>query len=64
MSGASFLKMIGNVAGKSDEIERLTGSLQIDTAKIRRELNWTPPFTMEQGLRMTADWFMSNEKNI
>ena len=60
----SLLKMIGKVAGKSDEIERLTGSLQIDTAKIRRELSWTPPFTMEQGLRKTADWFMSNEKNI
>jgi nucleoside-diphosphate-sugar epimerase len=61
---APLLKMIGKVAGKSDEIERLTGSLQIDTAKIRRELSWTPPFTMEQGLRMTADWFISNEKNI
>ena len=61
---APLLKMIGNVAGKSSEIERLTGSLQIDSSKIRRELNWTPPFTMEQGLRKTADWFMSNEKNI
>ncbi|MBI4654808.1 MAG: SDR family oxidoreductase [Nitrospirae bacterium] len=61
---ASLLKMIGKVTGKSDEIERLTGSLQIDSDKIRRELNWTPPYTMEQGLRMTADWFMSNEKNI
>jgi nucleoside-diphosphate-sugar epimerase len=60
----SLLKMIGNVAGKSDEIERLTGSLRIDSAKIRRELSWTPPFTMEQGLRITADWFISNEKNI
>lgn len=61
---APLLKMIGKVAGKSSEVERLISSLQIDTAKIRRELNWTPPFTMEQGLRMTADWFMSNEKNI
>jgi nucleoside-diphosphate-sugar epimerase len=59
-----LLKIIGKVAGKSDEMERLTGSLQIDTAKIRRELSWTPPFTMEQGIRMTADWFISNEKNI
>lgn len=59
-----LLKMIGKVTGKSSEVERLTGSLQIDTAKIRRELNWTPPFTMEQGLRKTADWFMSYEKNI
>jgi len=53
----SFLKMIGNVAGKSAETERLTGSLWIDSAKIRRELSWTPPFTMEQGIRKTADWF-------
>ena len=61
---APLLKMIGNITGKSSEVERLTGSLQIDSAKIRRELSWTPPFTMEQGLRMTADWFISNEKNI
>jgi nucleoside-diphosphate-sugar epimerase len=61
---APLLKMIGNVAGKSSEVERLTGSLQIDSSKIRRELNWAPPFTMEQGIRKTADWFISNEKNI
>lgn len=60
----SLLKMIGKVTGKSAEVERLIGSLQIDSTKIRRELSWTPPFTMEQGLRMTADWFISNEKNI
>jgi dTDP-D-glucose 4,6-dehydratase len=49
--------MIGKVTGKSTEVERLIGSLQIDSAKIRRELNWTPPFTMEQGLKETAVWF-------
>ncbi|HCL80983.1 MAG TPA: hypothetical protein DHW81_01755 [Nitrospiraceae bacterium] len=61
---ASLLKMIGKVTGKSYEIERLTGSLRIDIAKIRKELSWTPPFTLEQGLRMTAERFISNEKNI
>ena len=61
---APLLEMIGKITGKSSEVERLTGSLQIDSTKIRRELSWTPPFTMEQGLRMTADWFISNEKNI
>jgi len=60
----SLLKMIGKVTGKSSEVERLVNSLQIDSTKIRRELSWTPPFTMEQGLRMTADWFILNEKNI
>lgn len=53
----SLLKMIGKITGKSDEIERLVSSLRIDSAKICRELNWTPPFTMEQGLKETAVWF-------
>lgn len=50
----SFLKMIGKVAGKSDEIERLTGSLQIDSAKIKSTLNWTPPYTIEEGSMETV----------
>jgi len=29
----------------------------IDSSKIRRELGWAPPFTMEQGLAETARWF-------
>lgn len=49
-----LLKMIGKVAGKSSEIERLTGSLQIDSAKIRKTLNWTPPFTIEEGIMETV----------
>jgi len=49
-----LLKMIGKVTGKSDEIERLTGSLQIDSAKIRKTLNWTPPFTIEEGIGKTV----------
>ena len=54
---APLLKMIGKVVGKSDEIERLTGSLRIDSAKIRNVLGWEPPYTMEEGLRETAKWF-------
>ena len=42
---------------KSAQVERLLDSLVIDSSKIRRELGWTPPFTMEQGLAETARWF-------
>uniref|UniRef100_UPI000A0490C7 UDP-glucose 4-epimerase family protein n=1 Tax=Geobacter pickeringii TaxID=345632 RepID=UPI000A0490C7 len=38
-------------------VNRLTGSLTVDSFKIRKELGWTPPFTMEEGLRETAKWF-------
>ena len=50
----SLLKVIGKAAGKSAEVERLVNSLQIDSTKIRRTLNWTPPFTIEEGIAETV----------
>ncbi len=48
---AFLLKLAGNLIGKSDQIERLLGSLQIDSGKIRIELGWVPPYTLLEGLR-------------
>jgi nucleoside-diphosphate-sugar epimerase len=53
------LKLIGKLAGKSAAVSRLTGSLVIDSTKIRQTLNWQPPYTLDQGLQATADWFKS-----
>ena len=53
----SFLKFAGRLTGKSEQIERLLGSLQVDSDKIRRDLNWQPPFSLQQGLQATADWY-------
>lgn len=50
----SWLKLAGRLAGRADQIERLIGSLQIDSGKIRRELGWTPPFSIQEGLRRAA----------
>ena len=41
----------------SGAVNRLTGSLTVDCSKIRRELGWVPPFTMEEGLGETGGWF-------
>lgn len=46
----------GKLTGKSAVVNRLTGSLTVDSSKIRRELGWVPPFTMDEGLRITAKW--------
>ena len=35
----------------------LLGSLTIDSTKIRRELEWKPPYTMKHGLKETAKWY-------
>jgi nucleoside-diphosphate-sugar epimerase len=50
----ALLKLIGRLTGKSDQIGRLLGSLQVDSSKICRELDWVPPYTLQQGLRLTA----------
>ena len=51
-----LMELAGMLTGKSDEIARLLGSLCIDSSKIRSELDWTPPYTLEQGLAETARW--------
>jgi len=54
-----MMRMAGRIIGRSDELERLFGSLTVDISKIRRELNWYPPFTMEEGIRETVCWYKS-----
>lgn len=53
----SFLYWMGQVAGKREMIDRLVGSLQVNSSKIQTELDWHPPFTVDAGLAETADWF-------
>ncbi len=38
-------------------IDRLVGSLQVNSSKIQTELGWHPPFTVDAGLSETAAWF-------
>lgn len=37
--------------------DRLVSSLMVDSSKIRRDLDWKAPFSMDQGLRETAEWY-------
>lgn len=55
-----FVRFLAAIAGKSAAMERLSGSLRVDDKKIRRELGWTPPFTVVQGLGRTAAWFATD----
>jgi len=55
----AFLRAVAAVLGRSEQIDRLFGSLRVSDAKLRSELGWVPPYTMEQGLRATAVWYRS-----
>lgn len=49
-----ILKTLCKIIGKAEELEKLTGSLIVDSSKIRNLLGWKPPFTMEEGIRETV----------
>jgi nucleoside-diphosphate-sugar epimerase len=50
----TWLRLAGKIIGRSTQIDRLLSSLQVDSGKIRNELNWKPPYTLQQGLHRTA----------
>ena len=56
-----ILKTLGKVSGRSAEIQRLVGSLRIDNRQICSTLGWQPPFSVEEGLLQTVNWFMQSE---
>lgn len=49
------IRLFAKLIGKTASINRLTESLVIDSSKIRKELEWQPPFSIDQGLKITAD---------
>ncbi|MBJ6723176.1 NAD-dependent epimerase/dehydratase family protein [Geomesophilobacter sediminis] len=52
----ALLRQVGRLLGRSAAVDRVAGSLQIDSSKITRILGWQPPFTLQQGLAATAEW--------
>ena len=55
----ALLRAAAIIAGRRDEIRRLTGNLAIDSLRARRLLDWRPPYTLDAGLAQTARWFKS-----
>ncbi|AZQ50320.1 UDP-glucose 4-epimerase family protein [Burkholderia cenocepacia] len=58
---AAALRTLGKLTGRRAAIDRLTGSLQLDTGRIKRVLGWQPPYTTRQGLEATAAWYRSRD---
>ena len=46
-----------SIFGRQEIVSPLTGSRRIDDSRIRRELNWQPTYSLDQGLAATAAWF-------
>ncbi len=51
------LRLAASCIGRRAAAQRLLGSLTVDDGRIRSELDWQPPFTVDQGLAETAIWW-------
>jgi len=56
-----WLRLAGRLTGRSAEVDRLVGALQVDTARIRSVLGWTPPHSTDEGLAATARWYRTTQ---
>lgn len=52
---ASVLELGASLLGKRAVAQRLCGSLQVDIEKTRRLLGWSPPMTLDQGLKKAVE---------
>jgi dTDP-glucose 4,6-dehydratase len=62
-------KKLERAAGSSEKLityvtDRAGHDLRyaIDSSKLQRELGWRPSVTFEQGMEMTVEWYLANEK--
>jgi nucleoside-diphosphate-sugar epimerase len=57
-----FLEFGLKLLGKSDQAQRLCGSLQVDISKTRELLGWKPPVSVDEELRKTAEAFLQDKE--
>ena len=53
----ALLRFGAALLGQRAALQRLTGSLQVDSSRIRRELGWQPRYSLDQGLNATVRWY-------
>lgn len=54
----NFVALGAKLIGRPDIYQRLLGSLQVDIKKTKDLLGWSPPVTVDEGLRKTAAHFL------
>jgi nucleoside-diphosphate-sugar epimerase len=59
----ALLRMAATIAGRAGAWERLVGSLQVDVSKARSLLAWTPPQSLDEGLRAMASALRSPQRS-
>jgi len=64
--GGKLGSLIERLSGRpmpltSATVHRLFQELKVDDSAFRKDFQWTPPFSPEEGLKKTAEWFQESE---
>lgn len=57
----ALLKAGAAMLGRSNVAQRLCGSLQVDITRTRELLGWSPPVSVDEGLRRTAEHWLNSQ---
>lgn len=58
-----MLEALAGLAGRQAEVARLCSRLQVDISGTRNQLDWAPPITIDEGLRRTVSWYISEGRS-
>jgi nucleoside-diphosphate-sugar epimerase len=58
------IRLAARLAGKEAAMDRLLGSLVIDSGKARQKLGWKPPVTLDSGLAATVRWYRESSRQL
>lgn len=55
----AIIQFAAAMLGKISVAQRLCDNLQVDITKTKEMLNWSPPLTLDDGLKVTAEWYLT-----
>ena len=55
----SALKVAARLVGRKAVANQLLGNLRVDVSRTRDVLDWSPPVSVDDGLKKTARWYLS-----
>lgn len=58
---ARLLRGIASIGGFGQQAAVLTGTFVVRSSLVTKETGWRPPFSLDQGLKATADWYQAQE---
>ncbi len=53
-----LLKLFGRIIGKPQQTGSLVNDLEVDGSRIGGVLNWYPPYSFQQGVEKTVEWYL------